>query len=76
MRSPEYYYGRAEEARTIANQMRSMMCRQDLLQRAVEYEMLAELARDQIRGRNIVKNQTAAEARLARNIKRLGAIDE
>jgi hypothetical protein len=47
MRHPEYYYGRAEEARTIAQATIDPGARKTLLQRAAEHEGLAKLAATQ-----------------------------
>jgi hypothetical protein len=44
MRHPEFYYGRAEEARIIAQATIDPEARQTLIQRAVENEDLAKLA--------------------------------
>jgi hypothetical protein len=44
MRHPEFYYGRAEEARIIAQATIDPEARKTLIQRAAEYEDLAKLA--------------------------------
>ena len=44
MRHPEFYYGRAEEARMIAQTTIDPETRKTLIQRAAEYEALAKLA--------------------------------
>jgi hypothetical protein len=44
MRHPEFYYGRAEEARMIAQATIDLEARKTLIQRAAEYEDLAKLA--------------------------------
>jgi hypothetical protein len=44
MRHPEFYYGRAEEARIIAQATTDAEARETLIQRATEYEDLAKLA--------------------------------
>jgi hypothetical protein len=44
MRHPEFYYGRAEEARIIAQATIDPEARKTLIQRAVENEDLAKLA--------------------------------
>ena len=44
MRHPEFYYGRAEEARIIAQTTIDPEARKTLIQRAAEYEALAKLA--------------------------------
>jgi hypothetical protein len=44
MHHPAYYYGRAEEARTIAQATIDPEGRKTLIQRAAEYEDLAKLA--------------------------------
>jgi len=47
MRHPEFYYGRAEEARIIAQATIDPEARKTLIQRAAEYEDLAKLATTQ-----------------------------
>jgi hypothetical protein len=44
MRHPEFYYGRAEEARSLAQDTIDPETRKILIQRAVENEDLAKLA--------------------------------
>ena len=44
MRHPEFYYGRAEEARSLAQDTIHRETRKTLIQRAVENEDLAKLA--------------------------------
>ncbi len=44
MRHPEFYYGRPEEARMIAQTTIDPETRKTLIQRAAEYEALAKLA--------------------------------
>jgi hypothetical protein len=47
MRHPEFYYGRAEEARIMAKATIDPESRKTLIQRAAEYEDLAKLATTQ-----------------------------
>ena len=47
MRHPEFYYGRAEEARSLAQATIDPETRKILIQRAAEYEDLAKLATTQ-----------------------------
>jgi hypothetical protein len=44
MRHPEFYYGRAEEARSLVQDAIDPETRKILIQRAAEYENLAKLA--------------------------------
>ena len=44
MRHPEFYYGRAEEARSLAQATIDPETRKILIQRAAEYEDLAKFA--------------------------------
>jgi hypothetical protein len=44
MRHPEFYYGRAEEARSLVQDSTDPETRKILIQRAAEYENLAKLA--------------------------------
>jgi hypothetical protein len=57
MRHPEYYVGRAEETRIIAEQVRNPKHRVELMEFARQYEQLAEEAREffQHRGAMIQK---------------------
>ena len=47
MRHPEYYFGRAEEARVIAEAARDPKARHELIRIAAEYDDLAKLATTQ-----------------------------